>query len=431
MRATPKPQISSDALARLVSVGGRLASAMVATLVTARWLGAAGKGAFSTLHYLSVLLTYACSLGLGEAAIVLVNGRGFRLDRAVSASVLPVVAASAGGVAVLVAFALVAGWNIWLAVTIAGCYIVVGSLGYLLAGVENARLGMRFTSRVTLVSSAVVVALTVLFVGVIPLGVAGAMLAALVASLVSLVMLLRGLRDVGVLIQPAVDAPYLREAVRTGLALEGAHLLMALAQRADLFMVYWLVGEAEAGIYSIALTVGYVSSYAASALAHAAFPRVAAAGQDWHILAVMTARMAALVGLISAVILAILTPITLPLLLGRDFREVVPLSVFLLLGGVVSGIVSSLAHSAAAAGFTSIYVRTFAVTFASMIVLDLVLIPQFEMWGAVAASVLSLLIGLAFVLPHYRNLGSSIHVRDLIPKRADAHRLASMVKSRG
>lgn len=251
-----EPQIRTDSMSRLASASSHLVLALFTSIVTARWLGPAGKGVFSTLHYLATLLTFACTLGLGEATIVLVNRRKFPLEVALSSSIAPTMVASVFGIGALFVAGLVAGWGgIWDAVAIAGGFVVVGSLSYLLMGIENARLGLRFTSLVSIISGVTGILMMVLFVAVLDGGPAGAMGAVFISTAAALCLLLRAFRSEGLSLRPHLDRSFLRQAVRTGAALEGAHLLMALAQRADLLIVYWLAGEAEAGVYSIALTV--------------------------------------------------------------------------------------------------------------------------------------------------------------------------------
>lgn len=423
------PQIRTDSRSRLVSASSRLILALFTSIVTARWLGPAGKGVFTTLHFMATLLTFACTFGLGEATIVLVNRKRFPLEVALSSSIAPTLVASILGIGALFLAGLVAGWGgIWDAVAVAGGFVVVGSLSYLLMGIENARLGLRFTSLVSVVSGVTCIVLMVLFVAVLDGGPAGAMGAVFISTSVALWLLLRAFRSEGFSLRPHLDRPFLRQAFRTGAALEGAHLLMALAQRADLLIVYWLVGEAEAGVYSIALTIGQISSYAAGALSYAAFPRVAAAGRDWAVLAGKVARMAGLVGFVTGVLLAALVPVFVPLLLGDNFREAVGVSWILLFAGMLFGIVTTLARSAAGSGRTGIYVAVFAVTLLVMLTLDVALVPSYGMQGAAVAAVISVLAGLMTALVSYRRIGAGIAIRDLVPGKEEVAQLVAFAR---
>ena len=425
-----EPQIRTDSMSRLVSSSSRLILALFTSIVTARWLGPAGKGVFTTLHYLATLLTFACTLGLGEATIVLVNRREFSLEVALSSSIAPTLAASTLGIGTLFIAGLVAGWGgIWDAVAIAGGFVVVGSLSYLLMGIENARLGLHFTSLVSIISGVTGIVLMVLFVVVLDGGPAGAMGAVFISTTVALWLLLRAFRSEGFSLRPHMDRSFLRRALRTGAALEGAHLLMALAQRADLLIVYWLLGEADAGVYSIALTIGQISSYAAGALSYAAFPRVAAAGQEWQVLTGKVARMAGLVGFVTGVLLAGLVPVFIPLLLGSSFREAVGVSWVLLFAGILFGIETTLARSAAGSGRTGVFVAVFAVTLLVMLAVDVILVPTYGMQGAAVAAVASVVAGLITALVGYHRIGSGIAIRDLIPGKEEATQLVAFARA--
>lgn len=423
------PQIRTDSISRLVSAASRLILAVVSSIVTARWLGPAGKGAFTTIHYLATLLTYACTLGFGEATIVLVNRGVFSLQTALSSSLIPVGAASLMGVVVLMVVGGVAGWSgITASLGLAGGFVIVGSFSYLLMGVENARLGIRFTSLLSIVSGVTGIVLMVGLVAVLDLGLPGAMAATLLSTAVVVIALFSAFRKEGLSLRPTFDRGFLRAALRLGAVLEGAHLLMALAQRVDLLIVYWLVGEAQAGYYSIALTVGQVASYAASSLAYAAFPRVAAAGDQWVTLARRVVRMAALVGLITGALLWLIVPFAVPAFLGSEFQQAVGVSMALVVVGVVTGMATALARSAAGAGYSSIYIAVFAAELAVMLSLDLILIPSYGIGGAAIAATCSAVIGLAVALLGYRKVGNQIAIRDLVPTSNDLLQLRSLVR---
>src|SRR5215218_8856337 len=72
---TVPPSLAVNSVSRLTADVVGLVLAMVAAVVTARWLGPAGKGVLSTLTFLAGLFVVACTAGLGDAAVVEINSR--------------------------------------------------------------------------------------------------------------------------------------------------------------------------------------------------------------------------------------------------------------------------------------------------------------------------------------------------------------------
>ncbi len=67
----------------------------------------------------------------------------------------------------------------------------------------------------------------------------------------------------------------LRRALAYGVPAESGVLLTQAAARLDLLLVFAFSGSAAAGVYSVALTIGALVNLAPSAIAFAAFPRLA------------------------------------------------------------------------------------------------------------------------------------------------------------
>ena len=67
--------LARNSAARIVVEIAGMVLGGIAAIVTARWLGASGKGTAATLTLLSLIAGRFASLGLGESGIVMV-GRG-------------------------------------------------------------------------------------------------------------------------------------------------------------------------------------------------------------------------------------------------------------------------------------------------------------------------------------------------------------------
>lgn len=415
-----EPSVRRNSIARLVSDGSRLVVGLVAASITARWLGPAGKGTLSTLLYISVLLTYASSLGLADAAIVM-KGKGVPLQRAISASVLPVMFAACGAVVVLWGVAIIAEWRpIYPAVAIASLLIISGSFLYLFIGFQDASQDMVLTSAVSVVRIVLEAIGLLIFIVAFGLDIFGGILAAFIAASIALGLLYRSLRSFGFSLRPHADWSYLRAALRFGAVNEGAFLLVALSERLDLLIVYALANEREAGIYAIALTIGGIVSYAPAALTNAAFPRMAhLPDADALALTARVTRLTVTVSLLGAVAGFLTIPFIIPLLFGPDFSPSVRPTLILLINAILWSAGWSLARATAAQGHSHVYIAAFGAHVATMVALDVLLIGRYGASGAAVGAVGGSTVGLVVCLAWYVRWSGIETLRTFVPTPRD------------
>ena len=416
---TPSPSIQTNALARLLANSSVLVFGLASAAITARRLGPAGKGTLSTLLFISILLTFVCSLGLGDATVIL-RGRGKTTLQAALASAVPlVVITSLGGIGALWAIGWIAGWaNISAALVVASVFLPIRTVVYVLTALENGLERLVWTSVVRIVQLTADVLALVVFVLLLDMGIFGGVLAGAVGTAISLLLLVVSLRKRGYSFRPRFDRGFLRAAVRLGVVLESAYLLNNLTQRFDLILVYALSGEAAAGIYSIALTVGQIVSYPASAIVGAAFPRLANVSEAEALrLTPVIGRLGLATALVAALVLL---PISLliPVLFGPGFAGAVAPAAMLVVATLVWSEQWILTRPAAACGNERMYLACFGTNLVVLISLDLLLIPSFGTMGAAVASLIAPIAGLGVYLnwylrqPIHRPLGEFIPARD-------------------
>lgn len=430
------PSLRRNSVARLAENGSRIVVGLFSTIITARVLGPGGKGTLSSLLFVGVLLSYACSLGLGDAATVLTGKRQFTLQRAISASILPVLQASLLGVGLIWLMAEIADWSkISSSILIASAMLPLATYGYLFTAFHNSLERIVYTSALAVVSMVLNLALLSIFLIVWDLGIVGAMLASAISTSGLTIALAVGLKRQRFRFRPMLDIPYLQTALRLGFVIEGTLLITALADRLDLLLVYALSGEVAAGHYSVALTLGSLASYVPGALAYAVFPRVARMDQRQATeLIARTARLGISAALIVAVLLAVTIPWLVPMVFGRGFVPSTIPALIVLFGGMLFGVQMILAKSWAAQGFSGLYFGSFAVSLATMVSLDIFLIPQYGIRGAAVASSVASLIGLLSCLRLLHRKAIQLAIRDLLPRKRDFEVLvgyfASLVRAR-
>lgn len=412
------PTIRGDSAARLISAIGRAAIGLVSAIVTARVLGPADKGVLSALVFVVTLLAYACSLGLGEAAIVLVGRGRATIQHALGISVVPMALACVGGCAILFAVAAVAGWTARADVVATGlALVVVYTVAYSLTGFVTAIGDVTRTAWAWFASTAVGTAATIVLTP--PFGVAGAILGVVAGCLAMVAILGVRLRADGVRFAVASDSHLLGEALRFGVTVQGTGLLSTIAERADLLIVYAVVGDRAAGAYAVALVVARLSVYGASAIEGALYPRLARAPrQDAEQLLARACRVGLVASIAAAVPIVVAMPWAIGILFGSSYPAAVLPGIVLGAGGPLVGLQLNIARSAAAIDAPGLYVRSFAASALSMLTLDAVFIPRFELAGGAVAAIVASGIGVVVGLAWVRS-STEIRLRQLVPTRSD------------
>jgi O-antigen/teichoic acid export membrane protein len=426
----PAPSLRHNSMARLAADLLGLVFALVAATITARALGPSGKGYYSSLVLLGGLLLQVFSAGLGEAAIVLIGSGKATLQEAASATVAAIIPLALAGGAVLFATASVVfpertdGYRTLL---LAAAMVVVSVLYNTAASFLVAEERLIPVAGVAVMAAAVTTVLIWVFVAPIHLGTAGALLGTIAGSSLAVVTTVWLLARSGLSLRPRLAPGYLRSALRFGAALQFANLLVQLTARLDLVLVYRLASPSDAGNYSIALTIGALVGAVPLALAYAAFPRLALVGEaEARVLTTQVFRMGITAALLAATVLALLSPVVVPLVFGQDYAGAIGPTLLLAPAGVLWSGQWLLCRAAAARGVTRPLLRSFAISFGVMIALDFALIGRFEGVGAGMASMVASGTGLLLAARHYRRSGCDW--REFVPRATDARALTAYLR---
>jgi O-antigen/teichoic acid export membrane protein len=210
--------------------------------------------------------------------------------------------------------------------------------------------------------------------------------------------------------------------------LQFANLLVQLTARLDLVLVYRLSTPADAGDYSIALTIGSLVGAVPLALSYAAFPRLAAVNEtEARSLTAQVFRMGVTSAVLAGCALAIAAPFAIPLVFGEAYRGAIGPTLLLIPAGVLWSGQWLLCRAAAARGTPGPLLTSFAVSFAVMVALDFVLIGPLEAVGAGIASAVASGVGLMIAVDHYRR--QSWDRRTFLPRWRDARALAAYIRA--
>lgn len=427
-----------NSIVRFAADSGGLLLGVITSVITARWLGPAGKGLLSTLTFLSGVVAQIFLFGLSDTAIVRISQRKSTLATATAASLAVALPAGAVGAFALWAASLIEFRHSWtdarVPVLVACVGIPLAILHQLFLGLLNSQEWFVRTSSILLVTATATTVLTVVLILGIHLSVTGGVLAVVAGTAVGLVISVVLLARSSAAFRPRLDPAYLRFAFSYGPKLQISQFLVIAAARFDLLLVYSLAGQASAGQYSIALTASAINGMLPLALVAASFPRLAAATEAESLtLAARISRMITLSELAVSLALMSVVPVLLPFMFGKSFAPAVVPTVILLAAGPFAGVQYHLCRAWAARGNPGVLFRSFAITTVVMLALDLLLIPHFGTTGAACASLLGSAAGCVYTLAVWIRGGGKASA--LIPRSDDVREtlsvLTNVLQSRG
>ncbi len=401
---------------------------LVAATVTARLLGPAGKGFYSSLLLIVGIFVQVFGAGLAEAAVVLVGQRRLSLRAAFSGTVGAVLPLSALAVAAFVVVARVVLHPataadrlavVFAAVLVAVMMYYTATTWFLVAQERVVASAVLAGVQATVTTGSLCILLIwgdLRSEGAILGGVAGA-----VTALVGGALLLARTK---LLTRPAWVPGFLGAASRLGARLQTSDLLISLTSRLDLVLVYRLRDAATAGSYSVALTIGTLVAAVPVAVSYASFPRLTRLSEDAaRALTSQLFRVGTAASSIGAALLALATPVIIPLAFGDSYRNAVAPTLFLIPAGVLWSAQYLLCRAAAARGDPNPLFISFLVNFVTMLTVDLVLIRPLGAVGAALATLAASATGLLAAALFFR--ASGWRAAPFIPRRADFAALLS------
>ncbi len=405
--STKPASLRRGSAARFIADASGLVFGILSGVITARGLGPAGKGLFSALTLLSGILLWVCSLGLGDAAIVMVGQGKATVQEALSVTVTAVLGLSIVGTALLwgaMILAFRSDWHQVKGAAVLACLtlpvlVVSNNLGFLLSAQDR----VVAHSAVGATTSVMTSIGLILFVGLIPLSIAGGILANGLGAGAGLVVAVWLLHRSGLSLRLSFDRVYFAAAVRYGISVAVSYVVTIMFLRVDLLLTYVLAGSGPAGNYSVALTLSALVGLLPTAISAATFPRLATVDEIAATeLTAQACRYAMAAAITTAIGLLAVVPFAVPLLFGRAFRPAVVPTLILLPGGVLWSIQWLLCRAEAARGRPGLLLRSFMLGLAVMCTMDYLLIPRVGIKGGAVSAVAGPAAGLLLCLLSYR-----------------------------
>lgn len=387
-----------DSTFTLLTQGLMFVLSLLASVVIARALGPSLKGAYSifvlTLSLASMLVTF----GLGASVVYLGAQEVKRLPRLAGNGLAAALGTGLLGIIVVEAailtpffrhYLLENGLNTRLLQTGILILPVLQMQAYLVeilrAGGDIKRYNLARLARVVLNLGGVIV-----WVWAWPQGVTGAITAWLGAVLISAVLTVWWALQL-CHYHLAWDRALFRQMLRFGLKLYPGNIMQFLNYRLDVFIVGFLLGPREVGLYVTATALAERLWDIPHALRTVLLQRVAASKEkeSANQLTAQTVRVTlALVGMISLLLAFVAYPL-IRLLYGLAFLPSAPLLIILLPGIVLLSVGKLLATHLSGQGRPEVGTYAAATALLATVSLDFLLIPPYGLTGAAIASAIS------------------------------------------
>jgi O-antigen/teichoic acid export membrane protein len=401
-----QPSLTRNSAARFLADIAGLVFGVISGVITARGLGPTGKGLFSTLTLLASILMWVCCMGLGDAAIVMVGQKRATIQQALSVTITAGLCLSCLGAALLWGSAILAFENDWGEVRTAAI-IACGALPISVLGTQ---LGFLLSAQERVVAHSAVAATTavmtsvglILFIGLIPLSIAGGIVANLVGAGAGLGLAWWCLRRSGLSFRPRFDRGYLFPALRYGMSVAVSYVVTLMFLRVDLLLTYSLAGPRAAGHYSVALALSGLVSLLPVAISSGTFPRLTAVDEvRAQQLVAQASRYGVAAALTAGLILLAAVPVGVPVLFGRAFAPAVGPALILLVSSILWSSQWVLSRAHAARGQPGLLLGSFLLGLVVMCGMDFFLIPRFGITGTALAAVAGPAFGLLLCLFSY------------------------------
>jgi len=179
-----------------------------------------------------------------------------------------------------------------------------------------------------------------------------------------------------------------------GMMGQSSGLAMFFTYRLDAFVVNYFLGPAQVGLYTLGAVIAESLWQVSSAVAVTLFPRTArTADRQSEQFTCAVTRQVFLLMVLMGVVLAVLSPVAVPLVFGTRFRPSVQVILWILPGIVALAVGKVMAADLTARGMAKFNVAIAFLSGTVAVILDFALIPRIGIKGAALASSITYVLG--------------------------------------
>lgn len=385
-------------LVRILIMGLNLATGVL----TARFLGSAGRGEQAAILMWGQLLGYMMTLGLPASVMYYFKKRPTEQAQILGAAVLMGLALSS--VAVIVG---IVGIPIWLkqysstVIQVAQFGMIavpIGLTSTLIMAALDARGEFNRSNHLRYLSPLTTLAGIVIFILIHQLNPITSAIAYIVpSSVMSLWVTKNVIARIGFSIKNLIQNA--RSLVSYGIRSYGIDIFNVLSMQIDQALIVWMLSPKLMGMYSVALSISRLINIFQTSIVTVLFPKVAAAPVE---------EIVAMVGLANRISILMTTlvgslmfagvPYLLTWVYGSEFAEAATVTRWMLVEVVLGGSVWILSQAFMAVGYPGMVTLFQGVGLGAMVPLLLLLVPRWGLEGAGVALLLSTSLRLMFVL---------------------------------
>lgn len=326
-----QPRNFTGVVARLSGVNAVvILAALVTGPITARALGAEGRGELAAILAVLTMTPWVLDLGLSQW-LARERARSGKLPELLGAALPVALGCSLVGVlaAIPLSHALGAGSPVVVTYLQIGLFLApVSVVLQTLIGLAIGESRWRLFSATRILGSVVPAFAIVILAVVDHLTVGSAAAVYLISSLVSLAILLPLVRGTGRLV---LDRARSRAAAAFGAKSWLSTLAGVATNRLDQVLMAGLVASRELGLYAVAVSIASLTYGLSIAVSSALYPRVA---EGEARLAARSCRIVIGIVTLAALVLGILSPPLIPFVFGSEFDGAVPMVILLLLASI-------------------------------------------------------------------------------------------------
>jgi O-antigen/teichoic acid export membrane protein len=371
------------------------------SILLARILGPTGNGQYAMAILLPTMFASFLNLGVAPANVYFIASKRTTLLVALKSSIKIWFLLSLIGILISTVAILIYGdvWFpgitkplLWLAIIAFPISLLQSFLISLFQGIQD----FKSYNYALLIAPSTTLFLAIILVGVMELGVFGALLAFICGQLVGLMATLIVLRPIfhrnKEFESNNKSHNYILQCLKYGLKAHMSNILTFINYRADLFLVNFFLTPAATGIYVIAVMIAEQLWILSNVVSAVLFPRLSELHEEENkrkILTPMIARWVLFVSLVGAIIMTLIASPVISILYGSEYKSAYIALVWLLPGIIFGSMTRILSNDIASRGKPELNFYVAILVMSANVILNIILITRMGIKGAAIATTIA------------------------------------------
>ncbi len=394
-------KLSGNIILNIIRQGFGIIIGLGLSILLARSLGPTGNGQYAMGILLPSMFATFLSLGISPANVYFIASKKVNLFSAFKANIFLWLVLSALGILLSVfvietkSNALFPGISlsfIWLGI-LAFPFLILGDfLGGIFQGLQD----FKKYSFVSAMFPAMILLFTILLVGVLKLGVFGALLSFILGNLfgilIALILLKPSIQKASGKYEKGELKKYVKECLDYGWKSHLSNILTFVNYRSDIFFVNLLLTPDATGIYVLAVSIAEKLWILSRSVSMVILPRLSELNEDEEKrkqLTPLITRWVLLISSIGTLIFALVASPLINLLYGIEFHSAVGALLLLLPGILIGNMSKILSNDIASRGKPELNFYVSVLVVFVNVVFDIVLIPMLGIKGAAIATTIA------------------------------------------